>query len=104
MSRSTNWKEHERRTARRLSGIRNGNQGTATSDVTAGRWAVECKSRKALPTWLLDAMNQAARNAGDGQTGIVVLHQVGQRSDRDIVYMTMAAFTAIAADTEETPS
>jgi len=95
MSRSTNWKEHERRTARRLSGIRNGNQGTATSDVTAGRWAVECKSRKQLPTWLLDAMTQAARNAGDGQTGIVVLHQVGQRSDRDIVCIRLADWLAV---------
>jgi len=95
MSRSTNWKEHERRTARRLSGIRNGNRGTAASDVTAGRWAVECKSRKQLPTWLLDAMNQAARNAGDGQTGIVVLHQVGQRSDRDIVCIRLADWLAV---------
>lgn len=95
MSRSTNWKEHERRTARRLSGIRNGNRGTAASDVTAGRWAVECKSRKQLPTWLLDAMNQAARNAGDGQTGIVVLHQVGQRSDRDIICIRLADWLAV---------
>ena len=92
---SKTWKEHERRTARRLSGIRNGNRGTAASDVTAGRWAVECKSRKALPTWLLDAMNQAARNAGDGQTGIVVLHQVGQRSDRDIVCIRLADWLAV---------
>ncbi len=92
---SKTWKEHERRTARRLSGIRNGNRGTATSDVTAGRWAVECKSRKQLPTWLLDAMNQAARNAGDGQTGIVVLHQVGQRSDRDIVCIRLADWLAV---------
>ena len=92
---SKTWKEHERRTARRLSGIRNGNRGTATSDVTAGRWAVECKSRKQLPTWLLDAMTQAARNAGDGQTGIVVLHQVGQRSDRDIVCIRLADWLAV---------
>ena len=56
---------------------------------------MECKSRKALPTWLLDAMNQAARNAGDGQTGIVVLHQVGQRSDRDIVCIRLADWLAV---------
>ena len=95
MSRSTNWKEHERRTARRLSGTRTGNRGTATDDVEAGAWSVECKSRKQLPTWLLDAMSQASRNAGDGQTGIVVLHQVGQRSDRDIVCIRLADWLAV---------
>ena len=104
MSRSTNWKEHERRTARRLSGVRNGNRGTATSDVTAGAWAVECKSRKQLPTWLLDAMAQAKRNATPGTVGIVVLHKVGQRSDNDIVCLTMADFQAIAGTTNKEPS
>ena len=90
------WKEHERRTARRLSGTRTGNTGTATADVTAGPWAVECKSRKELPAWLLDAMTQAKRNAGSGRTGIVVLHRVGQRSDNDIVCMTMRDFSRLA--------
>ena len=104
MSRSTNWKEHERRTARRLSGVRNGNRGTATADVEAGAWAVECKSRKQLPTWLLDAMAQAKRNATRGTVGIVVLHKVGQRSDNDIVCLTMADFQAIAGTTNKEPS
>ena len=100
------WKEHERRTARRLSGQRTGNTGTAVADVQAGAWAVECKSRKDLPAWLLDAMNQARRNALTGQTGIVVLHQVGQRSDRDIVCMSLADFTAWAGaiNAEPTPT
>ena len=92
------WKEHERRTARRLSGVRTGNTGTAVADVTAGPWAVECKSRKELPAWLLDAMTQAKRNAGASQTGIVVLHQVGRRSDSDIVCMSLADFTAWAGN------
>lgn len=101
---SKTWKEHERRTARRLSGVRNGNRGTATSDVTAGAWAVECKSRKQLPTWLLDAMAQAKRNATPGTVGIVVLHKVGQRSDNDIVCLTKADFQAIAGTTNKEPS
>ena len=98
------WKEHERRTARRLSGQRNGNTGKPTSDVTAGPWAVECKSRKGLPAWLLDAMAQARKNAGAGQTGLVVLHQVGQRSDKDIVCMTLADFTAWVGGINEEPT
>lgn len=98
------WKEHERRTARRLSGVRSGNTGTAVADVTAGAWAVECKSRRDLPAWLLDAMTQAKRNALAGQTGIVVLHQVGQRSDKDIVCMSLADFTAWAGAINAEPT
>lgn len=90
------WKEHERRTARRLSGVRTGNTGKQTADVDAGVWSIECKSRRELPGWLLDAMTQARRNAQAGQTGIVVLHQVGQRSDNDIVCMTIRDFSRLA--------
>ena len=106
MTRTAAWKEHERRTARRLSGQRSPNTGKQTADVTAGPWAVECKLRKELPAWLLDAMTQAKRNAGSGQTGLVVLHQVGQRSDKDIVCMTLADFTAWAGaiNAEPTPT
>lgn len=92
---SKTWKEHERRTARRLSGVRTGNTGKASSDVQAGAFAVECKSRKALPTWLTDAMTQAKRNAGANQVGIVVLHQVGQRSDNDIICIRLADWLAV---------
>lgn len=92
---SKTWKEHERRTARRLSGTRTGNTGKPTADVQAGAFAVECKSRKALPTWLTDAMTQAKRNAGEGQTGIVVLHQVGARSDNDLVIIRLADWLAV---------
>lgn len=91
---SKTWKEHERRTARRLSGVRTGNTGKPAADVQAGQFAVECKSRKALPTWLIDAMNQAKRNAGD-RTAIVVLHQVGQRSDNDLVIIRLADWLAV---------
>ena len=104
MTRTTAWKDHERRTARRLSGARNGNTGKPTADVSAGPWAVECKSRKDLPAWLLDAMTQAKRNALAGQTGIVVLHQVGQRSDKDIVCMSLADFTAWAGAINAEPT
>jgi hypothetical protein len=90
------WKEHERRTARRLAGKRTGNTGRATADVEAGNFAIECKSRKALPGWLLDAMAQAQRNAKAGQVAIVALHQVGQRSDNDIICIRLADWLAVA--------
>ena len=104
MTRTSAWKEHERRVSRRLSGQRSPNTGKQTADVTAGPWAIECKARKDLPAWLLNAMTQARRNAGDGQTGIVVLHQVGQRSDKDIVCLTLADFTAWAGGINAEPT
>lgn len=101
---SKTWKEHERRVAARLDSKRNGNRGTATADIDTPLWAVECKSRRELPAWLLDAMTQARRNAGDGQTALVCLHQVGQRSDKDIVCMSLADFTAWAGGINAEPT
>ena len=92
MSKTAAWKQHERRTAARLSGVRSPNTGKQTADVSTPLFAIECKARKEVPKWLTDAMNQAKRNAGDGQTGIVVLHQHGTRSDRDLVLMSMSDF------------
>ncbi len=45
--------------AQRLAGARLGCTGRETPDVLAGRLAIEVKTRKRLPTWLLQAMQQA---------------------------------------------
>lgn len=42
-----------------------------------------------------DTMTQAKRNAGANQVGIVVLHQVGQRSDNDIICIRLADWLAV---------
>jgi len=54
--------------------------------------AVEVKTRKALPLWLLDAMAQAVQAASEGQLAMAVLHRVGERHDDDLVVMRLADF------------
>lgn len=82
----------ERQTAKALGGERTGQYGG--TDVETERWAVECKERKTVPAWLTDAVAQAARHAGKGQTPIAVVHRLGARHDDDLVVMRMADFVA----------
>jgi hypothetical protein len=72
------WKACERRIAELLGGKRIPVSGRARgdcSDVEHPILSVECKSRKKLPAWIEDAMNQAEASVKDGQLPVVVLHQ-----------------------------
>ena len=86
------WKAVERQIAKRLNGQRVGCTGRATADVISDELIVEVKIRKALPAWLLSAMEQAVKANDDGRLPIVVLHQVGKRHDSDIVAMRLSDF------------
>lgn len=88
------WKHTERSVARLVDGKRNGNTGSNSADVETATLAVEVKHRASLPAWLLDAVQQAQRNA-DGKTPIVVLHRAGQRHTGDLVVATMSDFLAL---------
>ena len=88
------WKQTERAIAKRLGGERVGPSGQATADVLTSRLAIEVKTRKALPRWLLDALGQAAA-AADGRLPILVLHQAGQRHDDDLVVLRLSDFEEI---------
>lgn len=86
------WKATERRVARRLGGQRTGNRGIAAPDVTTTWASVEVKHRATLPAWLLAAMRQAEGAAIFGQLPVVVLHQLGERSDKDLVVLRLGDF------------
>lgn len=88
------FKRHERAVAAILGGRRVGNSGRNTEDVAHDWLSVECKSRRELPAWLLDAMHQAERNApaDGGRLPVVVLHQDGGRVTSDLVVMRLSAF------------
>lgn len=92
MARTTTWKAHERRTAKLLGGQRVGNRGTNTEDVEHDWLSIECKHKKALPDWLKEAVAQAKRNSSDGKLPIAVLHELGKRSDGDLVVIRMSDF------------
>lgn len=86
------WQRHEQRIAEALSTQRNGNTGAATADVVTDWLAVECKSWRSLPAKVTAAMEQAEAAASSEQLPIAVLHQVGQRSQHDLVVMRWGDF------------
>lgn len=78
MPTGSRWKRSEREVAARLGGVRNPCDGRERSDVTAGPFAVEVKTRKSLPKLITSAMEQAERAARPGQTPMVALVEVRQ--------------------------
>jgi len=72
------WKRAERQIAAALGGGRLPSNGRGQPDVRAGGWAVQVKTVKALPAWLVAAVDQAARDAGPGEAPVVVLIEVRQ--------------------------
>jgi hypothetical protein len=62
-------------------------------------FAVEVKTRKTLPAWLVSAMAQAVRNAGDGRLPLVVLHEAGDKHDGDLVTLRLGDFQEWFGDT-----
>ena len=72
------WKACERRIAELLGGRRipiTGRQRGETPDIEHEALSIEVKSRKSLPAWLLDALNQAQAASKAGKVPVVVLHQ-----------------------------
>lgn len=88
----TTWKASERRIARRFGSQRSGPRGQGVPDVITGKYSIEVKTRKRLPVWLREALDQATRNAVPDTLPIVILHEVGQRGERDWVVMEMGVF------------
>jgi len=91
------WKEHERRTARRLGGERVpvADKRSAT-DVLHEHLSIECKHRKTLPVWLHKAVGQAV-NAHSDKIGIAVLHELNMNSDNDFVVVRLLDFEKLIA-------
>jgi hypothetical protein len=95
------WKRDERAIALRLGGTRVPVSGRArgeTPDIAHALFAVECKTRKALPVLLKDAMLQAKAAVRGDQVPVVVLHQTGQRHADDLVVLRLADFEALYGD------
>lgn len=67
------WKRHEHEMARLLGGVRLPNNGEGQPDVVAGNLAIQVKTRRTAPQWLLDALDQAATDADSDQLPAVVL-------------------------------
>jgi hypothetical protein len=71
------WKATERRVAEILGGERvpvNGRIRSSAPDTLS----IEVKSRKRVPAWLTEAMEQAKASSRDGRLPVAVLHQKGK--------------------------
>ena len=90
------WKACERRIARLLGGQRvpvTGRQRGDTPDIEHAALSIEVKSRKSLPTWLLDALNQAQAASKDGKKmPVVVLHQDHAPYTESVVVLKLKDF------------
>jgi high-affinity K+ transport system ATPase subunit B len=97
MSANRPFKHHERTVAKRLGGQRTGHTGGA--DVVTDWLCIECKHRKEVPAWLVDALAQAKRNATAEQLPLAIIHQSGERYSEDLVILRMADFEHWFGDT-----
>jgi len=95
------WKRQERQVAAMLGSTRNPNNGHQQTDIDAGPFAVEHKTRKSLPTWLTGALRQA-RNGAEGRTPVVVLTEVRQGvKAKRYVFMDFADWADWHGDPQE---
>lgn len=101
------WKQAERRIAGLLGGRRVPVTGRARGDAPdiAHPWlSIEVKHRAHLPSWLMDAMQQAAAAANLDQLPIVVLHQAGMPYRGSVMMIRLEDFIAYFGDGEEVPN
>ena len=70
---SSRWKGHERAVAVLLDGKRLPNNGFGQPDVIAGNLAVQVKTKRTVPLWLINAVNQSIRDADPEQQPVVVV-------------------------------
>lgn len=89
------WKRQERAIAHVLRTRRIPNNGAGQPDIRAAGWAIQVKTRKELPAWLWAAVDQAQRDAGEGECAAVVLSEVSQgRKARRLVVLDFDAWAA----------
>lgn len=71
-----------------LGGVRLPSNGHGQPDVLTDDLAVQVKTRKQLPSWLHDAIDQAARDAPPDRLPVVVLCEAsrGHRTRRYLVF------------------
>jgi hypothetical protein len=90
-----NWKACERRIAEKVGGMRipvSGRGRGDTPDVEHPTLSLEVKSRKKLPTWLLEAISQAEAAAGSERLPVAVLHEDRARYSDALVVLRLSDF------------
>lgn len=76
------WKRTERKVAELLGGERvpvNGRIRGSAPDIEHSSLSLEVKSRKSVPAWLTEALEQATASSRDGKLPVAVLHATGRQ-------------------------
>lgn len=90
------WKAGERMVGTRLGGERvpiNGRARGSAPDVKHLDLGLEVKTRKAIPGWLKEGMEQAVASAGK-RLPIVIVHEDRSSWDSALVFVRLADFQA----------
>lgn len=75
------WKATERRVAEILGGERvpvSGRVRGSAPDIEHPLLSLEVKSRKSVPAWLTEALEQATASSRDGRPPVAVVHEAGK--------------------------
>ncbi len=94
------WKRTERAIAERLGGQRvpvSGRQRGDAPDIAHDRLALECKRRRSVPAWLLEAMAQAEAAARPGQLPVPIIHRHGGQHANDLAVLRLSDLAALLA-------
>ncbi len=71
-----------------------GRQRGATPDIEHESLSVEVKSRKSIPAWLRDALEQAQAASRDGRLPVAVIHEEGRPYRDALVVMSLGEFAS----------
>jgi hypothetical protein len=95
------WKRQEREIARSLGTERLPDGEAGRPDCRLPGWAIHIKTRATAPAWLWRALDQAARDSGEGEYPAVILSHVSQgKKARRVVLLDFAHFRALVAGEE----
>jgi hypothetical protein len=89
------WKVAERRVAEILGGERvpiNGRQRGSAPDIVHDTLSLEVKSRKSIPAWLTEALEQATASSRDGRLPASVIHVQGKPYADALVMVRLGDF------------
>lgn len=89
------WKHVERQIAAILGGERvpvTGRQRGSAPDIEHPWLSLEVKHRKALPAWMLDAMNQADASNNGKQLSAAVFHMKQMKYQDSVVMVRLSDF------------
>lgn len=106
MAADKNWKRAEREIARRIGGERvpiTGRARGSAPDIRHEWLSIECKQRRRLPEWILDAMSQAKASRRGDQLPVAILHESGRPYSSALVVLELSDFVEYFGELPRAP-